>query len=175
MNVLDFKVLNYKGEEVDLSIYKGKVLLIINSATGCGFTPQYKELEELYEKYNDKGFEILDFPCNQFNEQTPENDEEIHTFCTGRFGIKFPLFKKGDVNGENANPLFTYLKEAQPYKGRGPVMAMLQKMSNTKGTNDIRWNFTKFLVDKDGNAIKRYEPTTKPNKIEKDIKGLLGL
>ena len=175
MNVLDFKVLNYKGEEVDLSIYKGKVLLIINSATGCGFTPQYKELEELYEKYNDKGFEILDFPCNQFNEQTPGNDEEIHTFCTGRFGIKFPLFKKGDVNGENAHPLFTYLKEAQPYKGRGPVMAMLQSMSNTKGTNDIRWNFTKFLIDQDGNAIKRYEPTTKPKKIEKDIKGLLGL
>ena len=175
MNVLDFKVLNYKGEEVDLSIYKGKVLLIINSATGCGFTPQYKELEELYEKYNDKGFEILDFPCNQFKEQAPESDEEIHTFCTGRFGIKFPLFKKGDVNGDDAQPLFTYLKEAQPYKGRGPVMAMLQSMSNTKGTNDIRWNFTKFLIDKDGNAIKRYEPTTKPKKIEKDIKGALGL
>ncbi len=173
MNVYDFKVLNNKGEEVDLSIYKGKVLLIINSATTCGFTPQYKELEALYEKYKDSGFEILDFPCNQFKEQAKGSDEEIKTFCTGRYGIKFPLFKKCDVNGENALPLFNYLKDAQGYKARGPIMALLQSLSKTKGTNDIRWNFTKFLIDKEGNAVKRYEPPVKPKKIEKDIKGLL--
>ena len=169
MNVYDFKVLNNKGIEVDLSTYKGKLLLIINSATGCGFTPQYKDLEEIYEKYKDKGFEILDFPCNQFKEQAPGTDEEIQAFCTGRFGIKFPLFKKIEVNGENEEPLFHYLKEAQPYSGKGPVMSMLTKLSGTKGTNDIRWNFTKFLVDREGNAIMRFEPTFKMNKLDNII------
>jgi glutathione peroxidase len=155
MNIYDFKVIDNKGETVSLEEYKGKVLLIANTATACGFTPQYKGLQELYEKYNDKGFEILDFPCNQFANQAPGTDEEILDFCTGRFGVTFKLFSKVDVNGENQEPLFKYLKDETKSK-------------------KIKWNFTKFLVDKDGNVIKKYEPITKPKRIEKDIIKLLG-
>ena len=157
MAIYDFKVNNYKGEEVDLSVYKGKVLLIVNTATKCGFTPQYDELEELYSKYKDKGFEILDFPCNQFFHQAPGTSEEIHNACVLRFMIAFPQFEKIEVNGKNEHPLYRYLKDNCPIK---------------TGKN-IKWNFTKFLVDKQGNIVNRFEPTAKPKSFEKDILELL--
>ena len=157
MAIYDFKVNNYKGEEVDLSIYKGKVLLIVNTATKCGFTPQYDELEELYSKYKDKGFEILDFPCNQFFRQAPGTSEEIHNACVLRFMIAFPQFEKIEVNGKNEHPLYRYLQDNSPVK---------------TGKN-IKWNFTKFLVDKQGNIVNRFEPTAKPKSFEKDILELL--
>ena len=157
MNIYDFKVKTRKGEEVDLSTFKGKVMLIVNTATGCGFTPQYEGLEKLYEEYHDKGLEILDFPCNQFGHQAPGTDEEIHEFCTGKYKTQFDQFAKIDVNGKNEDPLYTYLKS---------------KKGGLLGKN-IKWNFTKFLVDKEGNVVKRYEPTTEPSKIEKDIIELL--
>ena len=157
MAIYDFKVNNYKGEEVDLSIYKGKVLLVVNTATKCGFTPQYDELEELYSKYKDKGFEILDFPCNQFFHQAPGTSEEIHNACVLRFMIAFPQFEKIEVNGKNEHPLYRYLKDNCPVKA---------------GKN-IKWNFTKFLVDREGNIVNRYEPTAKPKSFEQDIIDLL--
>ena len=157
MNIYDLKVKTRKGEELSLSTFKGKVMLIVNTATGCGFTPQYEGLEKLYETYHDKGFEVLDFPCNQFGHQAPGSDEEIHEFCTGKYKTKFDQFAKIDVNGKNEDPLYTYLKS---------------KKGGLLGKN-IKWNFTKFLVDKDGNVVKRYEPMTKPEDIEKDIIALL--
>ena len=157
MSIYDFKVKTRKGEEFDLGTLKGKVLLIVNTATGCGFTPQYEGLEKLYEKYNEKGLEILDFPCNQFGHQAPGSDDEIHEFCTAKYKTTFDQFAKIDVNGENEDPLYTYLKNE---KG-----GMLKK--------DIKWNFTKFLVSRDGTVIKRYAPTIEPMKIEKDIVNLL--
>ncbi|MCH5242041.1 MAG: glutathione peroxidase [Muribaculaceae bacterium] len=157
MNIYDFNVLNNKGEEVSLSQFKGKVLLIVNTATGCGFTPQYKGLEELYRKYKDKGLEILDFPCNQFGHQAPGSDQEINSFCTLNYDTTFPRFKKIDVNGDNAAPLYKWLK-----KEKGGILG-----------NAIKWNFTKFLVDRNGNVIDRYSPTTSPVKIEDKIKELL--
>ena len=153
MSLYEIKVLTNKGEEVSLKQYKGKVLLIVNTATGCGFTPQYKGLEDLYEKYHEQGFEVLDFPCNQFFRQAPGSDEEIHQFCTLRYNTTFPRFKKIEVNGKEESPLYTFLK-AQ-IKGR------------------IKWNFTKFLVDKEGNVVKRFEPTDKPEDFENDIAELL--
>ena len=179
MNIYDFEVKTRKGELTNLHEYEGKVLLIINSATGCGFTKQYDELEELYNKYSDKGFVILDFPCNQFANQAPGTDEEIHEFCTVKFGIKFPIFSKIDVNGDNASPLFKYLENEKPFvmpKGlkNKTTMSMLQKLSNTKDNpGDIRWNFTKFLVDKNGNVVERYEPIIAIKEIEKKIEELL--
>lgn len=157
MNIYDFKVKAMNGSEVSLSEYKNKVLLIVNTATGCGFTPQYKGLEELYEKYTDKGFEILDFPCNQFANQAPGDEEEIHTFCTGRFGIKFPQFAKIDVNGKNEDPLYTYLK----------------KQKKGLFSSKIKWNFSKFLVDQNGNVVERFSPTDTPEKIDSYIAKLL--
>ena len=157
MSIYDFKVLNNKGEEVSLEQYKGKVLLIVNTATGCGFTPQYKGLEDLYLKYREQGLEILDFPCNQFGHQAPGNDEEIHQFCALRYNTTFPRFKKIDVNGANEDPLYTYLKSQQ--KG--------------KLGSKIKWNFTKFLVDKEGNVVGRFAPTVEPEKLEKDVVALL--
>ena len=153
MNLYEFKVNDYKGREVDLSIYKGKVLLIVNTATKCGFTPQYDGLEALYAKYKDQGFEILDFPCNQFFHQAPGTSEEIHEACVLKFMIAFPQFEKIDVNGKNEHPLYRYLKDNCPIK---------------QGKN-IKWNFTKFLVTRDGQVIKRYSPMTKPEEIEADI------
>ena len=157
MSVYDFKVLNNKGEDTSLEVYKGKVLLIVNTATGCGFTPQYKGLEELYLKYHEQGFEVLDFPCNQFAGQAPGSDEEIHEFCTLKYNTTFPRFKKIKVNGKEEDPLYTYLK------------------SQKKGAlgSRIKWNFTKFLVDKEGKVIERYAPTTKPEEIAQDIEKLL--
>ena len=158
MDIYDFKVTTNKGEEVSLSRYKGKVLLIVNTATGCGFTPQYKGLEELYKKYKDQGLEILDFPCNQFGHQAPGTDQEIDSYCTLRYDTTFPRFKKIDVNGDNATPLYKWLK-----KEKGGVFG-----------DAIKWNFTKFLVDREGKVVERYSPTTAPAKIENKIKKLLG-
>lgn len=179
MSIYDFSVKTRKGEDVSLSNYKGKVLLIVNTATGCGFTPQYKELQELYTEFKDQGFEILDFPCNQFANQAPGNNEEIHTFCTGRFGITFPQFAKVDVNGDNAIPLFKWLTENTTFKGFGnsPMGMMLSiavKKSDKeyKNNGNIKWNFTKFLIDRNGNIVERFEPTDMKNlksKIQENI------
>ena len=157
MDIYDFKVINNKGEEVSLSQYKGKVLLIVNTATGCGFTPQYKGLEDLYKKYKDEGLEILDFPCNQFGHQAPGTDQEINNFCTLNYDTTFPRFRKIDVNGENASPLYKWLKSE-----KGGIFG-----------NAIKWNFTKFLIDRNGTVIERYSPTTPPSKIESKIQELL--
>lgn len=152
-SLYDIKVLNNKGEEVALSEYAGKVLLIVNTATGCGFTPQYKGLQELYDKYHDKGFEILDFPCNQFFGQAPGSDEEINSFCTLKYNTTFPRFKKIEVNGKNESPLYTYLKSQK--KGR------------------IKWNFAKFLVNRNGEVVDRFAPTEGPETFEDKIAALL--
>ncbi len=157
MSIYDYKVKDAKGETVEMSDYKGKVLLIVNTATGCGFTPQYDGLEKLYADYNDKGFEILDFPCNQFGNQAPGTEEEIVSFCKMRFGTTFKQFAKIDVNGKNEEPLYTYLKSQK--KGIGG--------------SKIKWNFTKFLVDRNGNVVDRFGSATTPEKIEKRIKELI--
>lgn len=157
MGFYDIKVKNAKEELVSMEEYKGKVLLIVNTATGCGFTPQYEGLQKLYDKYKDKGFEVLDFPCNQFGKQAPGSNKEIHEFCTLKYNTTFPLFSKIDVNGINADPLFQYLKE------------------NSKSIlgKQIKWNFTKFLVDKNGKVINRFAPTVEPEKLEEKIVALL--
>lgn len=157
MNIYDFIVTDNSGNEVSMSKYKGKVLLIVNTATGCGFTPQYEGLERLYKEYKDKGLEILDFPCNQFGHQAPGTDREINSFCQLKYDTTFPRFKKINVNGKDASPLFSWLK-----KQKGGIFG-----------SSIKWNFTKFLVDKEGRVIKRYSPTTPPSKIEDEIKRLL--
>ncbi|MCR5010247.1 MAG: glutathione peroxidase [Clostridia bacterium] len=157
MSVYDFVMKDAEGADVSLADYKGKVLLIVNTATGCGFTPQYNALEELYEKYKDKGFEILDFPCNQFGGQAPGTDAEITEFCTINFGVSFKQFSKIDVNGESEAPLYTYLKGE-----KGGIL----------GTK-IKWNFTKFLVDREGNVVERYAPTVTPERMEPKIVELL--
>ena len=175
--IYDIKVKDDMGEDVSLADYKGKVLLIVNTATRCGFTPQYDELEALYEKYHADGFEILDFPCNQFGAQAPGTIEEIHQFCTANFNIKFPQFDKIDVNGEGESPLYTYLKAQKGFGGfdlndqRGKFMdEMLRKQdADYDKKSDIKWNFTKFLVSRDGRVVKRYEPTDKMADIDADI------
>ncbi len=179
MSIYDIKVIDRKGNEVDMSNYKGKTLLIVNTATGCGFTPQYEGLEKLYEKYKDKGLEILDFPCNQFGHQAPGSDDEIHEFCSMKYNTTFKQFKKIDVNGENEDKLFTYLKENSPKEeihGMKNKVAMkgIEKISSTcKKDNDIKWNFTKFLVDKNGNVVMRVSPIEKPSIMEEKIINIL--
>ena len=179
MNIYDLKVRKRDGEELDLSTLKGKVALVVNTATGCGFTPQYEAIEKLYEKYHDQGLEILDFPCNQFGHQAPGDNDEIHQFCTAKYNTQFDQLAKIEVNGENESPVYAILKEQQPkeeIKGLKNKMAMkaIQKISTTcKKDGDIVWNFTKFLVNKEGNAIKRYDPTFNPSDIENNIKELL--
>ena len=176
-SVYDFNVKNDEGKEVSLSDYKGKVMLIVTTATRCGFTPQYKELEELYQKYSQSGLEILDFPCNQFGQQAPGSIEEIHNFCTANFNIHFPQFDKIDVNGDNAHPLFTYLKSKQAFGGfdlNERLGKLLDDMMRKKDPEfdknpDIKWNFTKFLIDRQGNVIKRFEPTDKMADVEMEI------
>ena len=165
--VYDFTVKDRTGSEVNLSEYAGKVLLIVNTATGCGFTPHYDPLEAMYKEFKDKGFEILDFPCNQFANQAPGDEEEIHQFCTLKFGTEFPQFAKIDVNGEDALPLFAYLATEKPFEGFGKGLknAALNKFANAnnKQFGDkayIKWNFTKFLIDREGNVVARFEPTT---------------
>ena len=179
MNIYDITVLDTKKQPVQLAEYKGKVLLIVNTATGCGFTPQYEALENLYKKYKDQGLVILDFPCNQFGEQAPGTEEEIVSFCQLRYKVSFPQFAKIDVNGENESPVFTYLKEQAPteeYSGlkAKSTAALLKTISKTyKKESDIRWNFTKFLLDREGNVVGRFAPTTKPEDIESEILKLL--
>lgn len=157
MGIYDFNVKDGKGADVSLSQFEGKVLLIVNTATGCGFTPQYKGLQELYNKYRERGFEILDFPCNQFGHQAPGTNEEIDSFCELKYHTTFPRFAKIDVNGKNEEPLYRFLK---------------QKKGGFMG-DDIKWNFTKFLISRDGCVVDRYAPVTKPEKIEQDILKLL--
>ena len=180
MNIYDFTVKTRKGEDVALSDFRGKVLLVVNTATGCGFTPQYKELQEIYDADHDKGLEILDFPCNQFGNQAPGDNEEIHTFCTGRFGITFPQYGKIEVNGENAIPLYKWLTENTKFEGfgKGPRALMMngvaKKMDKDfKNNGNIKWNFTKFLIDREGNIVKRFEPTEDMETVKKAIEELL--
>ena len=177
--IYDFKTTNNKGAEVDLAQYEGKVLMIVNTASKCGFTPQYDGLEALYQAYKDKGLVILGFPCDQFAGQEPGSNEEIAEFCRLNHGVTFPLRAKTDVNGANAEPVFEYLKAQAPAEEYNGLKAkatakMLKGLSKSmEKDSDIRWNFTKFLVNRDGTVIKRYAPTTKPEDIEKDIKAML--
>ena len=179
-NFYDFSVTNAKGEEIKMSDFKGKVVLIVNTATGCGFTPQYAPIEQMYKDYHAKGLEILDIPCNQFGAQAPGTDDEIHEFCTIHYNTTFPQMKKSDVNGDKQLPLFKYLKEQQGFKGFGEskmAQFMKQHLSkidpNYEKNSDIKWNFTKFLIDKDGKVIARFEPTDDMTKIDTEISKLL--
>ena len=178
--IYDFTVKDRQGNDVSLSEYNGKVLLIVNTATGCGFTPHYDPLERMYKEMREKGFEILDFPCNQFADQAPGDDEAIHSFCTMKFGTEFPRFQKIDVNGENASPLFAYLATEKPCVGFGKGIKnfFLKKFAdmNNKKYGDkayIKWNFTKFLVDREGNVVARFEPTVDMQEVEKAVAALL--
>ncbi|MEC0372586.1 glutathione peroxidase [Paenibacillus chibensis] len=159
MSVYDYQARTLQGKEIPLSDYQDQVLLIVNTASKCGFTPQYRGLQELYEKFHDKHFEILGFPSNQFAHQEPGENEDIAEFCQVNYGVSFPMFEKTDVNGDEAHPLFKHLAKEAP---------------GVLGSKAIKWNFTKFLVDKKGRVVKRYAPQTTPDKIEEDIKKLLG-
>ncbi len=179
--VFDFSVKDRKGKEVALKEYANEVLLIVNTATKCGFTPQYEELEKLYEKYHSQGFEILDFPCNQFGQQAPGTDESIHQFCKLTYGTEFPRFKKVKVNGDDADPLYKFLKEQRGFAGwddSHPLTPLLDEMlskedPNYKDSADIKWNFTKFLTNKLGMVVARFEPTEKIENIAEKIEELL--
>ena len=179
MSIYDYTVKARKGAVLNLADLRGKVLLIVNTATGCGFTPQYAGLEALYEKYHDRGFEVLDFPCNQFGHQAPGDEDEIHEFCTAKYQTRFEQMGKIEVNGPGEEPLYTFLKQEMPdEKTEGlknkAAMAMIAKISETcKKPGDIKWNFTKFLVDREGRVVKRYDPTSDPASFEKDIAALM--
>jgi len=180
MGFYDQSVTTTKGEELSMKEFDGKVVLVVNTATGCGFTPQYKDLEEMYEKYHDRGLEIVDVPCNQFAGQTPGTDEEIHEFCTLKYKTQFPQMKKSDVNGDTALPLFKYLKEQKGFEGfgKGPkalaMSAMLSKIDKDyKNNSEIKWNYTKFVVDRIGNVVARFEPTAKMDDVDKCVESLL--
>ena len=179
-SIYDFTVKDRKGNDVSLNDYKGKVLLIVNTATGCGFTPHYEPLEAMYKDLKDKGFEILDFPSNQFADQAPGSDDEIHEFCKMKFGTEFPQFSKIDVNGETASPLFVYLATEKPFEGFGKGLKniALEKFSNmnNKKFGDkayIKWNFTKFLIDREGKVISRFEPTVDMADVRAAVEALL--
>lgn len=179
--IYDFTVKGKTGEAISLSQYKGKVLLVVNTASRCGFTPQYKELEAMYERLHDQGFEILDFPCNQFGGQAPGTDQEITEFCQLNYQTKFPQFKKTEVNGANENPLYTWLKSQKGFAGFDPahpitkvLVEILSKADpDYEKKTDIKWNFTKFLIDKEGKVVARFEPTEDLAKVEKQIKAVL--
>ena len=178
--VYDFTVKDRAGKEVSLKEYEGKVLLIVNTATGCGFTPHYEPLEAMYKDLKDKGLEILDFPCNQFANQAPGSEEEIHQFCTMKFGTDFPQFAKLNVNGDDADPLFAFLATEKPFAGFGKGLknAALEKFSNlnNKTFGDkayIRWNFMKFLVDREGKVVARFEPTEDMAEVRKQVENML--
>lgn len=180
MSIYDYEIEKPNGEILSLSEYKGKVMIIVNTATGCGFTPQYKILEDMYEKYHEAGLEIIDVPCNQFAGQAPGSDEEIHEFCTLNYNTQFPQMKKADVNGENELPLYTYLKSQKGFDGLGKGMkafamgAMLKTQdSDYKNNSEIKWNFTKFVVDRKGNVVARFEPTMDMKELEKCVKSLV--
>ncbi|MCR5216622.1 MAG: glutathione peroxidase [Lachnospiraceae bacterium] len=175
----DFTVKDQEGKDVSLKDYEGKVVLVINSATECGFTPHYQWLQEIYQDLHEKGLEILDFPCNQFANQTPGDDAEIHQFCTGRFGVTFPQFSKVDVNGENAIPLWQWLTTETTFQGfHGAAKLLLtpvvKKMDpNYKNNGKIKWNFTKFLIGKNGEIVQRFEPTADAKEVRAGIEALL--
>lgn len=178
--IYDFKIKNRKGEEVSLNGFAGKVLLLVNTATGCGFTPQYEGLEKLYKECHDKGLEILDFPCNQFGHQAPGSDDEIHEFCTAKYKTTFDQLAKIEVNGEKAEPLWVYLKEQIPddpepkgLKNKLAMKAIAKIPGVNKETGFIKWNFTKFLVDRNGKVIRRFGPTDEPRDFEDKVKELL--
>ncbi|MBR7070960.1 MAG: glutathione peroxidase [Clostridia bacterium] len=178
--IYDFTVKDREGNNVSLSAYQRKVLLIVNTATGCGFTPHYDPLEAMYKEFKDKGFEILDFPSNQFANQAPGSDDEIHDFCTLKFGTEFPQFAKIDVNGDTADPLFAFLATEKPFEGFGKGLknAALNKFANmnNKKFGDkayIKWNFTKFLIDRDGKVIARFEPTVDMDEVKEAVASLL--
>ncbi|MCR4755331.1 MAG: glutathione peroxidase [Lachnospiraceae bacterium] len=180
MSFYDYSVTTPAGDDISMKEYEGKVVMVVNTATGCGFTPHYKDIEAMYEKYHDKGFEVVDVPCNQFAGQTPGTDEDIHEFCTLKYNTQFPQMKKSDVNGETALPLFSYLKQQQGFKGfgKGPkalaMGAMLSKIDKDyKNNPDIKWNFTKFIVDRSGNVVARFEPTAKMEEVDKFVAGLM--
>ncbi|MCR5061012.1 MAG: glutathione peroxidase [Saccharofermentans sp.] len=180
MTFYDLSVTAANGNIISMNDYKGKVVMIVNTATGCGFTPHYKDIEEMYELYHDKGFEVIDVPCNQFAGQTPGTDEEIHQFCQLKYNTQFPQMKKSDVNGENAIPLFKYLKEQQGFKGfgKGPAAlamnTMLKKIDKDyKNNPEIKWNFTKFVVDREGNVVARFEPTAKMKEVAEFVGALI--
>ena len=175
----DYSVTARNGEEVKMSDFKGKVVMVVNTATGCGFTPQYEPIEQMYRDYHDKGLEILDIPCNQFGNQAPGTDDEIHEFCTLHYNTTFPQMKKSDVNGENELPLYTFLKNEKTFEGFGKGVAAMglslaaKKMNKDAKGGDIRWNFTKFIIDKEGNVVARFEPTTDMKVVEKTVVDLL--
>ena len=177
--IYDYAAFSNKGKEVNFADFKGKVLLLVNTASKCGFTPQFAGLEELNQKYRDKGLVIIGFPCNQFKEQDPADDSKIEEFCQLNYGVTFQIMKKGDVNGPDAQPIFEYLKSQAPteeYKGlkAKAAHALLKTLSKSvEKDSDILWNFTKFLISKDGTTIKRYAPTTEPKDFEKDIEAML--
>jgi len=179
MNIYDFTVKAQDGSEVALSDFEGKVILVVNTATGCGFTPQYEDLQNIYDELHEQGLEILDFPCNQFGNQAPGEDEEIHTFCKGRFGITFPQYSKIDVNGENAIPLYKWITSSTKFEGfdgpaklvLGPIVKKMDK--DYKNNGNIKWNFTKILVDRKGNIVARFEPTKDLNTVKERIKAEL--
>lgn len=181
MSIYDFTVKTNRGVEKSLADYKGKVLLIVNTASKCGFTSQLSELQELYKTYKDRGFEILGFPCNQFAAQDPGTNDEIQQFCKFNYGVTFQIFAKGDVRGENAQPLFKYLTAQKKFEGfdmHHPIGAKLLEALQTNFPeylegDGIKWNFTKFLIDREGNVVARFEPTTTPASIAQDIEKLL--
>lgn len=181
MSIHKFTVKSIDGQEVSLSDYAGKLVLIVNTASKCGFTPQYEELESLYSRYKDQGFVILGFPCNQFLNQEPESNEKIQEFCKLTYGVTFPMFAKVEVNGAGASPLFAYLTSQKPFQGfdfNHPIGKKLDEIlsaenANYAESNDIKWNFTKFLVGKNGEVIVRYEPTTEISEIEDNVKRIL--
>ena len=181
MSIYDITVKTKKGEDKSLADYKGKVLLIVNTASKCGFTPQFSELQELYTTYKDKGLEILGFPCNQFAGQEPGTNDEVQQFCKLNYGVTFPIFAKGDVRGETAQPLFKYLTAQKKFEGFdmshpvGPKLleALQNNFPEYLEGDGIKWNFTKFLIDREGNIVARFEPTTTPASIAKDIEKLL--
>ena len=182
MSVYKFSAKDIDGEGIDLKEYEGKVLVIVNTASKCGFTPQYEELQKLYDKYHEQGLEILGFPCNQFKEQEPGDSTEIKNFCAINYGVTFQMFEKVEVRGENAHPLFKYLIEKEPFKGldqNHPIGKRLYQLLSEHFENyfeddEIKWNFTKFMVDRNGNVAGRYEPTTTPMEMQADIEKLLG-
>lgn len=180
MSIYDYSVPTPKGEEISLKDFEGKVILIVNTATGCGFTPHYKPIEQMYEDLHDKGLEIIDVPCNQFKDQAPGTDEEIAQFCQLKYNTKFPQMKKSDVNGENELPLYTYLKSQKGFEGFGKgataliMSKLLQKSDKDYASKpDIKWNFTKFVVDRQGNVVKRFEPTADMKEVRAYVESLI--
>ena len=180
MGFYDYSVPNTKGEEVSMKDFEGKVVMVVNTATGCGFTPQYEDIESIYEEFHDKGFEVVDVPCNQFAGQTPGSDAEIHEFCTLKYNTQFPQMKKSDVNGDNQLPLYEYLKSQKGFEGFGKgakalaMSAMLKTIDKDYKKNpNIKWNFTKFIVDRKGEVVARFEPTASMDDVKKCVASLI--